>query len=125
MRKSCTDRGAAAVEFALLLPVLLLFVGGVADFGRYFFTQITVSHAAREGVRVWALGEPDKVSATVTSRAAGVAVTISPSSPTACTFGQPVTLKVSTSNPFTYITPGLASLLPTNPSSNGVMRCGG
>lgn len=59
------DRGAAAVEFALLLPLLLLIVFGVIDFGRALNAQITLTQAAREGARLDALGQP---SSAVTSR---------------------------------------------------------
>lgn len=50
-RRPRTERGAAAVEFALLLPVLVLLIGGIVDYGRYFFTQVQLSNAAREGAR--------------------------------------------------------------------------
>ena len=50
------DRGAAAVEMALVLPVLLLVIGGLIDFGRLFYTQLVLSNAAREGARMVALG---------------------------------------------------------------------
>lgn len=50
------DHGAAAVEFALLLPVLILLLGGIIDFGFAFNAQISLTHAAREGVRVEAIG---------------------------------------------------------------------
>jgi Flp pilus assembly protein TadG len=50
-----SDRGAAAVEFALLLPLLLLIVFGIIDFGRAINAQITITQAAREGARVMAL----------------------------------------------------------------------
>jgi len=40
-RSAARDRGAAAVEFALLLPVLLLLVFGIIDFGRALNAQIT------------------------------------------------------------------------------------
>ena len=50
------DRGAAAVEFALLLPLLLLIVFGLIDFGRALDAQITLTQAAREGARLDALG---------------------------------------------------------------------
>jgi Flp pilus assembly protein TadG len=41
------DRGAAAVEFALLLPLLLLLVFGIIDFGRALNAEITITQAAR------------------------------------------------------------------------------
>jgi Flp pilus assembly pilin Flp len=50
-----SDRGAAAVEFALLLPLLVLLVFGMIDFGRAINAQITITQAAREGARVLAL----------------------------------------------------------------------
>ena len=49
------ERGASAVEFALILPLLLSLVLGIAEFGRGFQVQGTLSAAAREGVRVMAL----------------------------------------------------------------------
>ena len=45
------DRGAAAVEFALLLPVVFLIIAGIVDFGTVFFTKIELTNAAREGAR--------------------------------------------------------------------------
>lgn len=50
-----SDRGAAAVEFALLLPLLVLLIFGMIDFGRAINAQITLTQAAREGARVLAL----------------------------------------------------------------------
>ncbi len=45
------DRGANLVEMALILPLLLVLLVGVADVGRAFFTYISLTNAAREGVR--------------------------------------------------------------------------
>lgn len=45
------DRGAAAVELALVMPLLLLIIFGIVDFGRMYNTQITLTQAAREGAR--------------------------------------------------------------------------
>lgn len=50
------ERGAAAVEFAIVLPLLLIFVGGIVDFGRLFYAEIMVTNAAREGARMVAMG---------------------------------------------------------------------
>ena len=56
-RNTPRDRGAAAVEFALLLPVLLLLVFGIIDFGRALNASITLTQAAREGARLAAVAE--------------------------------------------------------------------
>jgi Flp pilus assembly protein TadG len=45
------QRGAAAVEFALLLPVLLSLFLGVVDLGLAVYTQSVLSNASREGAR--------------------------------------------------------------------------
>ena len=50
------DEGAAAVELALVLPVLLLVIFGIIDFGRMLNAQITVTEAAREGARAESFG---------------------------------------------------------------------
>lgn len=44
------------VEFALVLPMLLVLVFGIIDFGRAFQGWITLSNAAREGARLGATG---------------------------------------------------------------------
>lgn len=49
------ERGAAAVEFALVLLPLLLLIGGTIDFGFGFNAQVSLTHAAREGVRAEAI----------------------------------------------------------------------
>ena len=59
-----SDRGAAAVELALVLPVVLLLIFGVIDFGRLFNAQATLNGGVREGARVEALGTGDAVCAT-------------------------------------------------------------
>jgi hypothetical protein len=58
-RNRDNDQGAAAVEMALVLPLLILLLGGIIDFGFAFNTQISLTHAAREGVRVEAIGIVD------------------------------------------------------------------
>lgn len=50
-----SERGAAAVEFALLAPVLIMLLLGIMEFGRAYNVQISLTNAAREGVRVMAI----------------------------------------------------------------------
>lgn len=49
------ERGAAAVEFALVVPVLLALLLGIVEFGRAYNVQISVTHAARETARHMAI----------------------------------------------------------------------
>ena len=42
------DVGASAVEMAIVLPLLVLLVFGIIDFGRMLNAQIEISQAARE-----------------------------------------------------------------------------
>jgi Flp pilus assembly protein TadG len=56
MRKKLRDeRGASAVEFGLIIPILLVLVLGIVEFGHAFQVQGTLSSAAREGARAMAL----------------------------------------------------------------------
>lgn len=45
------SRGQSFVEFAVLAPVLLLFLLAIADFGRVFFVAIALNNAARAGTQ--------------------------------------------------------------------------
>jgi Flp pilus assembly protein TadG len=54
-RRWRSERGAAAVETAIVLPVLLLVIFGIIDFGRALDAKIQLTQAAREGARVAAL----------------------------------------------------------------------
>jgi Flp pilus assembly protein TadG len=128
------DRGAAAVEFALVLPLLLLIVFGIIDFGRALNAQITLTEAAREGVRLAALGDS---SAEVSARAqaaapqlSGVTVTVTTSCQAGA--GPAADAVVNVSYSFSFITPvgAIAGLFggsgiggPITLSAQGVMPC--
>lgn len=42
-------RGAAALEFAVVLPVLVVLLAGTADYGRFAATSVAVCNASRAG----------------------------------------------------------------------------
>ncbi len=46
------SRGAAALEFALVLPILLLVLGGIVDYARAFMELQMMTNAASEGARM-------------------------------------------------------------------------
>ena len=53
MKNNPYRKGQGLVEFALLLPILVLIVFGVLELGRAFFAFIAITNAAREGARVF------------------------------------------------------------------------
>jgi hypothetical protein len=61
-RSRSEETGAELIEFALVLPILLLIVAGIVDFGFLFQRYEVVTNAAREGARIASLPgytEPD------------------------------------------------------------------
>jgi len=46
------ERGQELVEFALILPLLLLLIVGIFEFGYIVFAYNTLSNAVREGARL-------------------------------------------------------------------------
>ena len=47
-----SEKAAALVEFAIVLPILLLIVFGIVDFGRALYTANNLTSAVREGARL-------------------------------------------------------------------------
>jgi len=45
------ERGASAVEFAIVLPVLVMFVFGIIEFGIVFYNKAMITNACREAAR--------------------------------------------------------------------------
>jgi hypothetical protein len=54
-RSSSSEKGQSLVEFALVLPMLLVLLLGIADFGRVFAAGITLEAVARDAAEVGAL----------------------------------------------------------------------
>ena len=52
------ERGQSLVEAAVILPILLLLVAAVVDFGRAFDAYIVLTNAVREGARFGTLRQP-------------------------------------------------------------------
>ena len=51
------NRGVAAVEFAICLPILILLVCGSIEFGLLFYNQQVITNASREGARAGIVAE--------------------------------------------------------------------
>ena len=50
-KKYKREDGQAMVEFALILPIFLLILCGIIDFGWLFYNQLSLNNACREGAR--------------------------------------------------------------------------
>ena len=50
--KSRSRLGAAAVEFAAVAPLMMLFTFGLVELGRMMLVKQTATHATREGARI-------------------------------------------------------------------------
>lgn len=126
------ESGAVAVEMALLLPVLILLLLGIMEFGRAYNAQVTLTNAAREGVRVMAItnvradAEAAARNALSTLNTSSTnptfAFTTSPTStsPAKCSANQQVAMTISFS--LDSLT-GIAG--PFAMTGKGVMQCGG
>lgn len=66
-----TEKGQAVVEMALILPILLMLVFGIVEFGRILNTYMIVTDISREAARRGAVGATDsEIRNTVRSQAA-------------------------------------------------------
>ena len=54
------EKGASAVEFALVLPIFVSVIFAIFQFGIAFNNWIAITHAAREGARLAAVGQYDE-----------------------------------------------------------------
>jgi Flp pilus assembly protein TadG len=117
------DRGAALVEMAIILPLLLLILLGMVEFARGYNAKVTLTHATREGVRVLAITGD---SATAIAAAEAAVIPLDPNqvsmSTTACVEGEPTSLTAS--YPFAYSILFFGSGIITI-ETTAVMRCGG
>lgn len=94
-------RGAAAVEFALVAPLLVVLVFGMIEFGRMFMAEQVLTNAAREGARKAVLpGATDaQAQTTIDDYLSGASITghsrsVSPST-TSAEGGTAITVTVS------------------------------
>jgi len=126
------ERGSAAVEFAMVVPLLVMLVIGISQFGRAYNVQTTLSSAARMGARVMAV-KNDQAAARTAAKAAATSITLTDSqiaiTPTSCAYTATTpastgTATVVISYPFTFLGGGFLSGTITI-KGTGVMRCGG
>lgn len=64
MRRSfASQEGASLVEFAIVLPLLLLLLFGAIEFGLVLYNQQVITNASREGARAGIVAQVPRVTA--------------------------------------------------------------
>lgn len=115
-----TEKGQAVVEMALILPILLMLVFGIVEFGRILNTYMIVTEISREATRKGSVGGTDlQIRDTVRSQAgdsglessliqdADIVIT----DPSSVKRARGTTLKVQLSYPVDIIAPVIGTLV--------------
>ena len=113
------EDGQAMVEFALILPIFLLILCGILDFGWLFYNQLSLNNACREGARYAVVHTAENadtqsiinhIENTTTTVFAndGVDISIEYTSPADPTSGD---IKVSMQADISFFTPVLSTVL--------------
>jgi Flp pilus assembly protein TadG len=118
MKHKKAEKGQSLLEFALIVPILLIILAGVLDLGRLYYAYVAVTDAAAEGASYAAIHPQAYERAEVLQRAqeaSGALVQIDPTMVQvdcpAVAAGAPITVTVSYS--FTVATPLLNVIVPS------------
>ena len=133
MTRAKRERGAAAVEFALVVLPLLLLLFGIIEFGRIYFIQLSLTNAARDAVRTVAISDdPLELAASLGGApgiryGSGAVVVVSPADgcATASTVRVSVTITQEESILGIVNGPGGDSLIPLTLIGKATTVCGG
>lgn len=115
MTKTNRKHGQALVETALVLPILLILLMGIIDFGLIFNHYLLISNASRDAVRNAVVGQSDIQigtlisSMTSTLEPSDIKTTISPDD-TIRKKGDPVTITIEYEHHL--LTPIISAILP-------------
>ncbi len=108
LNRAKAEAGQSLVEFTLVLPILLLLLFVIVDFGRAFYTWNIVANAAREGARTGAVqSDTATINTAVTNAMAGLTTTSPTLTRTYTNVGAAKgnTVTVTLDYQFTYVTP--------------------
>ncbi|WP_223592031.1 TadE/TadG family type IV pilus assembly protein [Neobacillus bataviensis] len=120
-----SEKGQSLVEFALILPILILLLLGIIDFARIFHVYLTMDHAGREAARAASIGKDDSnIKSTAINNASSIGLTadkivVTPTGTRSS--GSNVTIKIT--YPVTFLTPMIGNIIgPLTLTDTTVMR---
>ena len=126
MKRISGRRGQAMIEFALILPLLLLVMFAIFQFGFMFYSYISIQQAAREGARSAAVGKNDALITTAITNASTLdptmlTISIAPA-PATRLAGSNVTVTVTIPSAQLLKMPLVDAYLPTQLTGQATMR---
>ena len=110
------ERGSSAVEFAIVLPLLIALLFGVIQIGWLFFASTEMAGGARQGARTMVVsGDAAKAKATALADMPSLGLTeasVTVSVPGgSCDSGESVTVTVTYTSPMPQLIPGVPSTI--------------
>ncbi len=108
-----SEGGAAVVEFALVIPLLLLILCGIFDFGNLYFQWDVANNAARQGARLYAVNAQTSQQITTALQSSygnQLTVVVTPQ-----TVGTLTNVLVTVTSSVTIMTPLISAFFPQNP----------
>ncbi len=110
-------RGQSIVEFAIILPVLLVILAGALDLGRLYFAYVAVTDAASEGAS-YAAAHPTSDESAILERAEDASYITAGQSelelfcPTCPEVSSGDSISVTVTYSFTLVTPFVHAIVP-------------
>jgi Flp pilus assembly protein TadG len=108
-----SEKGQSLVEFALVLPVLILILLAIVDFGRVYHVYLTIDHAGREAARAASIGKDDtNIKSTAVNYASSINLTtgqVSISPTGSRSSGVEATITIT--YPITFLTPMIGGIV--------------
>lgn len=120
------EQGQSLVEFALLVPILLILLLGVLDLGRIFYVMVALKDAADEGATYAAIRPSDTDGIRLrTAEATDALVQIDPAQvvvarPAQLVPGAPITVTIA--HAFQFFNPFVAPVLPNSVNNSIVLH---
>ncbi|MCK4507348.1 MAG: pilus assembly protein [Desulfuromonadales bacterium] len=113
-----TERGAALVEFTIMLPLLLAILVGIVEFGLLFYNKQVLTNASREGARAGSARTLDDISGIVDVYCGNRLISFGAapicSTTTTGTFGAfSEDISVTVDSTYTFLVPELIGFGPT------------